>query len=41
MGSVQEALETLGADSKALPDEGSKGCQLSAVLVVGEEFQLL
>lgn len=41
MGSVQEALEILGADSKALPDKGSKGCQLPAVLVVPEEFQLL
>lgn len=41
MGSAQEALETLGADSTAAPALPAKGCQLSAVVVVGEGYQLL
>lgn len=35
MGSAQEALKTLGADSTAAPALPAKGCQLSAVVVVG------
>lgn len=31
MGSAQEALETLGADSTAAPALPAKGCQLSAM----------